>query len=233
MNFRRRLLWLLALALLFGVLNILVVESLLGLAAGRSHVQEVGKKIPVIDQVLYFKQDSSSHRRRAAFEWLEDRLGFRADLPPEGSAGSALAVPLDWIAEENPYPPLLWQSDPNYAKSNSHFSLGYADPKNDTFQYTRYCGEADTTPSPFVPKVPTGGKGEGDYFVCYSVLLETSESSAPTFRSIYWHTYRGGSYNGFEEITLHSVLIAIEVLALITILIILRLLKKRWSAPSS
>jgi hypothetical protein len=125
-------------------------------------------------------------------------------------------VTFDQVDALNPYPPVL---KPPFSYHPYWISLGYLSDDDRYHQVTWYGGEADTTPSILVRKVP-GRSGWGDYFVRYTVVmsreitrqpLSTSNKTgevtqwrpphlSPDLESVAWDTYVGGSYNGLEEI---------------------------------
>ena len=74
---------------------------------------------------------------------------------------------LEQVINLSPYPPVLRAP---FSYSPYWLSLGFYSNDDRYHQVTWYGGEADTTPSLLVPKVP-GRSGRGDYFVRYTVLF--------------------------------------------------------------
>ena len=154
--------------------------------------------------------------------------GGLADLPEQHPELIAFSE----VAKLNPYPPLLFEVSEGYAYDRKFMSLAYRGEDDRIHQLTqRYCGEADTTPSIFVPKVRGAETFYGDYFVCYSILLSHKppahgHKSHVQVNWIVWSSYRGGSYNGFEEMDLHAALWALECLAVAVVILVRRRLRR-------
>jgi len=123
-------------------------------------------------------------------------------------------IPLEAVIRLNPYPQVLRTQNYPY-----WLSLGYRSTDSRYHQVTWYGGESDTTPSLLVKKVTPRATGWGDYFVRYTVILskETTAqpeglsstgvvtrwrhpSDRPQIETLRWHAYRGGSYDGLEEV---------------------------------
>ncbi|MCP4548093.1 MAG: hypothetical protein GY835_16640 [bacterium] len=151
--------------------------------------------------------------------------GDLADLPDQHPE----LIGFSEAAKLNPYPPLLFEVSEGYAYDRKFISFAYRGEDDRFHQLTQYSGEADTTPSIFVPKVRGDYTYEGDYFVCYSILL-SRKPPAPGRKShvqvdwIGWNSHRGGSYNGFEEMDLHAVLLALECIAVAVVMLV----RRRW-----
>jgi hypothetical protein len=122
-----------------------------------------------------------------------------------------------WEAKEyNPYPPLsVWDSAYVVYNKNSHQK-----------QITILRGEADATPSILVSKSRGEWTGAGDYFVTYVFYQSGLNGSHQTYDSIDWYSWKGGSYDGFEELLVFPMIVA-ELLVAITIVTIC---KRRWKA---
>lgn len=191
------------------LLNLAATRVALGLESSDAHFQKIRDLIPPVDQVLAFASSGSREERLASFGRIAGRLDFSGSMPVPGKAGSEFLIPIERIAELNSYPLILWQMAPQYEENLSYLSLKYAEPSGAVFQYSYYCGESDTTPSRLVPKVRRS-PGEGDYFVCYSLLVDFDKNAV--VKPVLWRAYRGGSYNGFEEVTLFGALSLIEAL---------------------
>jgi hypothetical protein len=122
-------------------------------------------------------------------------------------------IPLETVIRLNPYPQVLRTEFYPY-----WLSVGYRTSNGQYRQITWYGGEADTTPSLLVRKV-TRRTGWGDYFVRYTLMLSKEPALQPAapskpadtspwrdwhdgvqIETLEWDAYRGGSYDGFEEI---------------------------------
>ena len=104
-------------------------------------------------------------------------------------------IPLETVIRLNPYPQVLRTEDDPY-----WLSVGYRSTDARYHQITWYGGESDTTPSLLVKKVTPRATGWGDYFVRYTVALSKETPAHPgQIEALQWQSYRGGSYDGFEE----------------------------------
>jgi hypothetical protein len=206
--------------LLTGLNYLLVLQAL---RINKEPLAEIASQLPPIEKPLVL--ESSEGMKSAARDFLQG-----LDLAPqviEALPGQhPLLIDLEWIARINPYPPLLGEYNPNYGRPNS-FSFGYIDREGNYHQMTFYSGEADTTPSFLVKKARRGQMHNGDYFTSYAFLLSRAAESdlvskdsqgtesPPELEVVRWGTFRGGSYDGFEEILIPPAATLVE-LALLT-----------------
>ena len=124
-----------------------------------------------------------------------------------GIAGRALPdtadplIDISTVTKVNPNPQ-PW--DVLLARGVNYLSYGYVGTDNRYHQVTYYWGESDSTPSPLVRKVRGSETGHGDYLVRYTVYLSRDlgahRAPFPNIDRIDWSTYKGGSYNGAEEL---------------------------------
>jgi len=183
------------------------------------HIDIKDKIVPVrLPLVLKYELGERATENPAVAKIIEQAglsPGDAAALPSEHPE----LVDIEWVRRANPYPPLLY----GYYSTGYHYgfvSFGYMGVDDDYHQITFYRGEADSTPSLFIPKTRGSQTGWGDYFIEYTVYLTSNsfknstrdtlasgkarELSSPLYPPdidrIDWNTYEGGSYNGFEEI---------------------------------
>lgn len=133
------------------------------------------------------------------------RMGVRVGVD-EVPREHPLLIDLSWIQHANPYPPLLAEISESY--QSSYFSLGYLGVDQRYHQVTMYVGESDTLPTVLVEKVRGKSTLWGDYFAQYLFLLsremelvdQSGLPNHPQIDAIEWASFRGGSYDGSEEI---------------------------------
>lgn len=160
-----------------------------------------------------------------------DAVGLHA--ADEIPATHPLLIPIEWVAAANPYTPLLAEYT-DY--SMSAVSLGYLGDDGRYHQVSFYLGEADTTPSWLVTKVRGSETRWGDYFVHYIVLLSSAidgppgrRQNSPQLDRVDWGSHAGGSYNGFEEIFIVSLVAPLGWLAgVVTFVLSAWYLDRRW-----
>lgn len=214
-----------------GVLSYGCAYWLLGFRLLSDPFSEVAQVRDQIRKVVAF--DSGGDCGRCFVGFMQALDLPEAELLAAQGQSQELLVTLEQVEALNPYPPVL--KPPFYHPS--WLSLGYLSDDDRYHQVTWYGGEADTTPSILVPKVP-GRTGQGDYFVRYTVrisreitqqpLLSSNETGEvtrwrgprpwPDLESITWDTYAGGSYDGLEEIgfTFLGTIVVGPLLALVT-----------------
>lgn len=158
--------------------------------------------------------ERGGHLPPGRLEGFAAALGITPAALSSANASNPHFIPLEDVIQLNPYP---------QTHRSEHYpcwlSVGYRSNDKRYHQITWYGGESDTTPSLLVRKVRPYETLWGDYFIRYSVKLskETTEqpeiytnktgevmrwrppSPRPRVERLRWHTYRGGSYNGFEE----------------------------------
>lgn len=116
---------------------------------------------------------------------------------------------------DNPYPPLsVWDSA--YVIYNKNFQQK---------QVTVLSGECDATPSVLVSKVRGDWTGFGDHFVTYIFYQGGLSGIGHNYDRIDWYSWKGGSYDGFEEM-----LIVPMVIGELIILIVVVQIRKRKRA---
>ena len=119
--------------------------------------------------------------------------------------GKSKRIPYSAVEAYNPYPPILHLFDTGYVIYNKDFKLK---------QITILSGECDATPSPLVKKARGIQTGYGDHFVTYIFYLGEMSGNSVDYDRIDWYSWRGGSYDGFEEIWIVKAIVA-ELLILI------------------
>lgn len=213
-------------------INYLLCLRLLGLADAKSFADSLSELPQGVKPVTL---NGSEPRLLAHAQSVLVRRGFNEEEIKALPTKHELEVEISWIQAANPYPPVLAEYDPGYSRFWNFISFGYIGLDGRYHQITYYGGEADTTPSFLVQKVRGEETGYGDYFVGYLVtvareLRPTPEIVGPdgrveswreprvTVERIDWHTYRGGSYNGFEEILVPPLMTLIELLVGIPVL---------------
>ncbi|HYG15593.1 MAG TPA: hypothetical protein VEC12_07545 [Bacteroidia bacterium] len=119
--------------------------------------------------------------------------------------GKSKRIPYSAVEAYNPYPPILHLFDTGYVIYNKDFKLK---------QITILSGECDATPSPLVAKARGEQTGGGDHFVTYIFYQGEMSGNSVDYDRIDWYAWRGGSYDGFEEIWMVKAIVA-ELLILI------------------
>jgi hypothetical protein len=154
---------------------------------------DVQKLRPAVREVLAFER--GGHLRSEDIQRFATAVGIPAETLLSAAARHPATLPLEAVIRANPYPQPLPTSDYPY-----WLSLTYRATDTGFHQITWYGGESDSTPSLLVRKVPSH-VGWGDYFVRYTVQLSRATmKESPYVDSLRWHAYRGGSYDGFEEL---------------------------------
>lgn len=127
-------------------------------------------------------------------------------------------IPYSDIERYNPYPPILHLFNSEYVIYKKDYEIR---------QITILSGECDATPSILLKKARGEQTGFGDYFVTYifyqSGLLDRSIDH--NYDKIDWYSWRGGSYDGFEELWAFPLTI-IQLLILIGVRIFMKRKKK-------
>jgi hypothetical protein len=131
--------------------------------------------------------------------------------------GKERRIPYSAIEAYNPYPPILHLFDTAYVIYNKDFKLK---------QITILSGECDATPSPLVTKARGKQTGYGDHFVTYIFYHNEMSGNSVDYDRIDWYSWRGGSYDGFEEVWMFGV-IAAEILILIGLVVIRKRRRKK------
>ncbi len=153
---------------------------------------------------LVLKVDENENLREAAQE-LVALLGVKRQPLP---SSHPLLIDILWVQRANPYPPLLAEVSEGYRQQLGYCSFGYLGVDGRYHQITLYVGESDTLPTFLVKKVRGGSTLWGDYFTQYLFLLsretelidKNGQPNQPEIDAIEWGSFRGGSYDGFEEI---------------------------------
>ncbi|MFL6202993.1 MAG: hypothetical protein ACJ76J_27815 [Thermoanaerobaculia bacterium] len=201
--FRNFLLILICLpALMLGLVgvNYLVIKQLLHLDRSLSPVEQSGF-IPMAKPLVLAMSTDMKPLVGELFRRMGVRVGIE-QIPRE----HPLLIHLSWIQRANPYPPVLAEISESY--QSSYFSFGYLGVDRRYHQVTLYGGELDTLPTFLVKKVRGRSTLWGDYYAQYLVHLSRETEPLdpngrpyyPQIDSIEWASFRGGSYNGFEEI---------------------------------
>ncbi|HYV92444.1 MAG TPA: hypothetical protein VE978_11690 [Chitinophagales bacterium] len=134
-----------------------------------------------------------------------------------GSFKNEKRIPYPAVEEYNPYPPILDIFDTAFVLYNKDFKLR---------QITILSGECDATPSILVDKARGKETGFGDHFVTYIFYQDEMSGIGVDYDRIDWYSWRGGSYNGFEELLVVPMLL-IEIIFLLLLKLITRWRKKR------
>lgn len=195
-------------------INYLLIARLLHLDRSLSPVEQPDF-VPVARPLVL---EMSGDMKPGAGDLLR-RMGVSAgidQIPRE----HPLLVDISWIQRANPHPPILAEISGNYR--SSYCSFGYLGTDGRFHQVTLYGGESDTLPSFLVEKVRGRSTLWGDYFAQYLFLLsreaeftgQNGRSNNPQIDAIEWASFRGGSYNGFEEIFGNAVATLVELLLL-------------------
>jgi hypothetical protein len=205
----------------FGVGNYKVARFCLGFKSFERMKEELTECLIPVKKPLALSSSGYQGRWASVPQDFVGKLGLTtesiADLPESHKD----LIPFAEVARYNPYPPLLFELNANYAYDMKYFSLLYSGVDDKTHQVTIYSGEADTTPSIFVPKYPL--RSGGDYFVSYWMLVSRGRKDSENGERgivvdcVIWDSYEGGSYNGFEEIGINAALWAVELLMALVI----------------
>lgn len=166
--------------------NFLIVEYLLRVNGIIENIQESKLNIELksADYIIDF---SPGIKERLLGLQLEDKFVSKSQEKEN-------RISYDDVKKYNPYPPILhlFKSDyVIYCKNSA------------TKQITIISGESDATPSILVDKGRGEYKGGGDYFVTYIFYQSydnvNHQAISVDYDNIDWYSFRGGSYNGFEE----------------------------------
>ena len=189
------------LAVLVGV-NFYVISRLLRVDS--DVLSGVKAQLVPVGKPLVLKVDEDGNLREAAHE-IAALLGVKGqDLP----SSHPLLVDISWVQRANPYPPLLAEISEGYRRQLGYCSFGYLGVDDRYHQVTLYVGESDTLPAFLVEKVRGRSTLWGDYFTQYLFYLSretelldpNGRPHFPQIDAIEWASFRGGSYDGFEEI---------------------------------
>lgn len=211
----KKIFWITAIPI-FILCNYVFTLFLLRIDFSTDPFQKVSKDMVSIKEPLVF---SKNWPNVFDIQKFAQYVGIKENILYNLPIDHPFLVKLDWITKANPYPPLLSEIY-NLESQPIYFSFGYIGNDEKYHQITLYKGESDTTPSVLVQKVRGSATGWGDYFIQYKVFLSkviketpliVKKSSGqvmkwtpipqyPRIDKIEWSTYRGGSYNGFEEI---------------------------------
>ena len=114
---------------------------------------------------------------------------------------------------DNPYPPLsVWDSA--YVIYNKNFQQK---------QITVLSGECDATPSVLVSKARGDWTGYGDHFVTYIFYQSGLSGVGYNYDRIDWYSWKGGSYDGFEEM----LIVPMVIVELIIVIVIVQFRKRK------
>lgn len=172
------------------LLNLIILECLLRVGGLFQTISEVRLNEELIraEQIFDF---SPNMEERLIILGLEHTFDF--DHNGKGNRISYLEV-----EQNNPHPPILHLFDSAYVIYNKD---------NKRKQITILSGESDTTPSILVEKVRGNETGFGDHFITYIFYQSEMRQSHVDYDRIDWYSWRGGSYNGFEELWLFPMLL--------------------------
>lgn len=166
--------------------NFLVVEYLLRVNGIIENIHEA-KLDTELKSADYIFDFSPGIKERLLGLQLEDKF----DLESEEKENR---ISYDNVKNYNPYPPILHLFKSDYVVYSKNSKIK---------QITILSGESDATPSILVGKSRGDYTGGGDYFVTYifyqSYININYQSVAGDYDNIDWYSFRGGSYNGFEE----------------------------------
>lgn len=185
--------------IIFGlvVFNILTLECLLRVGGLFENIAEsrLDKELKNADHIFDF-----SPNMKDRLESLQ--LEGKYDLDYHGKNNR---IQYKSVENYNPYPPILNLFDTAYVIYNKDFKLK---------QITILSGECDATPSLLVDKERGEQPGSGDYFVTYIFYQNEISGTGVDYDRIDWYSWRGGSYDGFEELWFFPMIIA-ELLILV------------------
>lgn len=189
--------------IIFGLIlfNFLVTEYLLRVSGLAESILDsrLDKELKSADYIFDF---SSKMKERLVGLKLENKFDLESPEKVEH-------VTYSKVENYNPYPPILRLFKSDYVIYSKDSRLK---------QITIISGESDTTPSVLVNNYRGAQTGGGDYFVTYIFYQNNISKINGTvdgdYDKIDWYSFRGGSYNGFEEGWL-IVFIFLEILLLI------------------
>lgn len=189
--------------IIFGLIlfNFLVTEYLLrvnGLVES-IHESTLDSELKSADYIFDFSTDM---KERLIGLKLENKFDLE-------SPDKVKRIPYNKVESYNPYPPILHLFKSDYVVYSKDSKIK---------QITILSGESDATPSVLVSKSRGGQTGWGDYFVTYifyqNHINKNNGAVDGDYDKISWYSFRGGSYNGFEEAWL-VVFAFFEILTLI------------------
>ncbi|UTW66007.1 hypothetical protein KFE94_15310 [bacterium SCSIO 12643] len=171
-----------SLAVMLITLNWFIIEGLLRVnGVYRIFIEaKLDKELQSADVILGC--DSSMNKR---LQNLNQDLKCDFDLFWDGKR-----IPYEDIERYNPYPPILHLMDSEYIIYKKGGRLR---------QITILTGESDATPSLLVKKARGEQTGFGDHFVTY-IIYNDLEGNSYDYDAIDWYSWKGGSYDGFEEL---------------------------------
>ncbi len=179
--------------IIFGlvVFNLLALECLLRVGGLFENIAEsrLDKELKNADHIFDF-----SPNMKDRLESLQ--LEGKYDLDYHGKNNR---IQYKSVENYNPYPPILNLFDTAYVIYNKDFKLK---------QITILSGECDATPSLLVDKARGEQTGFGDYFVTYIFYQNEISGTGVDYDRIDWYSWRGGSYDGFEELWFFPMIIA-------------------------
>ena len=179
--------------IIFGlvVFNLLALECLLRVGGLFENIAEsrLDKELKNADHIFDF-----SPNMKDRLESLQ--LEGKYDLDYHGKNNR---IQYKSVENYNPYPPILNLFDTAYIIYNKDFKLK---------QITILSGECDATPSFLVDKERGEQTGSGDYFVTYIFYQNEISGTGVDYDRIDWYSWRGGSYDGFEELWFFPMIIA-------------------------
>jgi hypothetical protein len=188
---------------------------------------------------LVLKVDEDGNLREAAQEMVA-RLGVKDQLLP---SSHPLLVDISWVQRANPHPPLLAEVSEGYRRQLGYCSFGYLGVDERYHQVTLYVGESDTLPTFLVEKVRGRSTLWGDYFAQYLFLLSRETEltdqnglpNQPQIDAIEWASFRGGSYDGFEEIlgNIAATLAEFLLIGVVGAVVLVRRRRRRGSLEAS
>ncbi len=186
------------------VFNLFVLECLLRVGGLFDNIAEsrLDRELKNADHIFDF---SPNMKERL----LKLRLADKFELDYHGKEKR---IQYSSVESYNPYPPILHLFDTAYVIYNKDFKLK---------QITILSGECDATPSILVDKARGEQTGFGDHFVTYIFYQNEMSGIGVDYDRIDWYSWRGGSYDGFEELWILPLTIT-EILILIVWTIIKR-----------
>lgn len=186
------------------VFNLLALECLLRVGGLFKNIAEtrIDRELKNADHIFDFSPNMKDRLSRLQLESKFD-LDYH---------GKDKRIQYSSVESYNPYPPILHLFDTAYVIYNKDFKLK---------QITILSGECDATPSLLVDKARGTQTGFGDHFVTYIFYQNEMSGVGVDYDRIDWYSWKGGSYNGFEELWIFPMTL-VEILLLIVWVIIKR-----------
>ncbi|HTF04462.1 MAG TPA: hypothetical protein VK826_10565 [Bacteroidia bacterium] len=197
--------WIVVLAALVGF-NLLVLECLLRVNGvfETSIESRLDDELKSADVIYDFSPNMYQRLKALGLENKFDTASYKKER----------RISYAEVEDYNPYPPHLRLYDSAYVVYNKNYEQK---------QLTVLSGESDATPSLLVSKARGDWTGYGDHFVTYVFYHGELNGSGPDYDQIDWYSWKGGSYDGFEEM----LIVPMMIFELIILIVIIQVRKRK------